>query len=59
MGLYTKAVKEAWLDALKSGEYHQIQHGYTENAKTGEAGHCCLAVFDKVVGDLVKQEKAA
>ena len=44
---FTKQVKANWIKALESGEYTQLQNGYTDNHET-PTKHCCLAVYDTV-----------
>lgn len=42
-----KAIKSAWLKALRSGEYGQCKYTLTD----GEGNFCCLGVLQHVVSD--------
>lgn len=44
---FTKEIKEKWLNALKSGEYKQVQGKLRTNF-----GHCCLGVLAEIHPDL-------
>lgn len=50
---FTQEIKDAWVTALKSGKYKQVQKMYQEyedDSRTSKVtGHCCLAVLDDVV----------
>lgn len=48
----TKTDTTTWervLDALRSGEYEQTQHGLCRVQDNGERAHCCMGVIDEVI----------
>jgi hypothetical protein len=50
------AHKEAWLTALRSGEYKQgINSLCNINVETGNASYCCLGVLQKVISGEVEK----
>ena len=48
---FTKEVKQKWIDALESGQYHQSQATYGDPYKTGNK-KCCLNVLDTVASEM-------
>jgi hypothetical protein len=52
-----KAIKEKWLEALRSGKYKQTRGALRRPAKNNSdwpGGYCCLGVLCKVVAPKVK-----
>jgi len=49
---WNKEIKQAWLEALKSGKY---PHG-TGSLKTDEGKYCCLGVLTDICEDLEMSE---
>jgi len=46
---FTKQMKEAWLTALKSGEYKQGKNFLYRTTEEQEEYYCCLGVLAKVL----------
>tara|TARA_R110000850_G_scaffold209090_1_gene335137 strand:- start:289 stop:678 length:390 start_codon:yes stop_codon:yes gene_type:complete len=54
LGTATQAEKEAWIVALESGEYEQVQGTLKGKTESGTVGFCCLGVYCDVKGTRVK-----
>ena len=44
-----KELKEAWIDALRSGDYRQAEGSLKFERTPGDIGYCCLGVLCKVL----------
>lgn len=51
---FTKEIKEAWLEALKSGKYTQAKGTLVRILETSDslAGHCCIGVLGEITEGL-------
>lgn len=41
---------QKWIDALRSGEYNQVQGTLKGRTESGEVGYCCLGVYESIHG---------